>query len=89
VVMQVANAYACRSETQPFAANGLLSNRWLAGGVIVELLLIAAIDYTPWGHRVFGTAAIGWATWAAAVPFAVALLMLDALWKRRRAPSIG
>jgi Cation transporting ATPase, C-terminus len=54
-------------------------------GVIVELLLIAGIDYTPWGQRVLGTAGIGWTTWAVAVPFAVALLVLDCLWKRRHA----
>ena len=88
VVMQVANVYACRSETQPFAARGLLTNRLLASGVVIELLLIAAIDYTPWGHRVFGTAAIGWTTWAAAVPFAVALLVLDRAWKRRRGANL-
>jgi sodium/potassium-transporting ATPase subunit alpha len=88
VVTQAANVYACRSETRPFSLRGLMANRLLATGVIVELLLIAAVVYTGWGHRVFGTAAIGWTTWALAVPFAVVLLVLDALWKRRQASAI-
>jgi calcium-translocating P-type ATPase len=84
VIMQVANVFACRSDTRMVTAHGLFANRWLIFGVVIELLLIAAIDYTPWGHRVFGTANIGWTTWAVAFPFAVMLLVLDALWKRGR-----
>jgi hypothetical protein len=53
-------------------------------GVVIELVLIAAIDYTPWAHRIFGTAAIGWAPWLVTLPFAALLLVLDGLWKRRR-----
>jgi calcium-translocating P-type ATPase len=84
VIMQAANVFACRSETRPVAARGLLTNRLLIAGVLIELLLIAGIDYTPWGQRIFGTAAIGWTPWIVALPFAAALLVLDALWKRRR-----
>ena len=84
VITQVANVFACRSETRPVVAKGILSNRLLVAGVLIELLLIAGIDYTPWGHRVFGTAAIGWTPWAVALPFAAALLVLDGLWKRHR-----
>jgi hypothetical protein len=53
-------------------------------GVLIELLLIAGIDYTSWGHRLFGTATIGWTPWAVALPFAVALLVLDSVWKGYR-----
>ena len=84
VVTQIANVYACRSETHPVTPSGLATNRLLVGGVCIELLLIAGIDYTAWGHRLFGTAPIGWRPWAAAVPFAVGLLALDWLWKRWR-----
>jgi sodium/potassium-transporting ATPase subunit alpha len=84
VITQVANVFACRSETRPFAARDILKNRLLLGGVVIELLLAVSFVYTPWGQRVFGTAPIGWTVWAIALPFAIALLMLDALWKRRR-----
>jgi sodium/potassium-transporting ATPase subunit alpha len=82
VVTQVANVFACRSETRPVTAKGILANRLLVAGVLLELLLVVAIDYTTWGHRIFGTAAIGWTPWAVAMPFAAALLVLDGLWKR-------
>jgi sodium/potassium-transporting ATPase subunit alpha len=84
VIAQVANVFACRSETRPFAARDILRNRLLLGGVVIELLLAVSFVYTPWGQRVFGTAPIGWTVWAIALPFAITLLMLDALWKRRR-----
>ena len=87
VVTQVANVLACRSETRPANVKGMLSNRVLVAGVLIELLVVAGIDYTPWGHRMFGTAAIGWTPWLVALPFAMVLLVLDGLWKihRRRA----
>jgi magnesium-transporting ATPase (P-type) len=84
VITQAANVFACRSETRHVVAKGILSNRLLVAGVLIELLLIAGIDYTSWGHRVFGTATIGWTPWAVALPFAAALLVLDGLWKRHR-----
>jgi magnesium-transporting ATPase (P-type) len=84
VITQAANVFACRSETRRVAVEGILSNRLLIAGVLIELLLIASIDYTPWGHRVFGTANIGWTPWAVALPFAPALLVIDGLWKRHR-----
>ncbi len=84
VITQVANVFACRSEIHPVSERGILSNRLLVAGVLVELLLIVGIDYTTWGHRVFGTAAIGWLAWAVALPFAAALLVIDGLWKRHQ-----
>jgi hypothetical protein len=83
-VTQVANVLACRSETRPVSVKGILSNRVLVAGVLIELLVIAGIDYTPWGHRIFGTAPIGWTPWLVALPFAMALLALDGLWKNHR-----
>jgi magnesium-transporting ATPase (P-type) len=83
VITQVANVFACRSETRAVTIRGIFANRLLILGVLSELLLIAGIDYTPWGHRVFGTANIPWTTWAVALPFAATLLVVDALWKRR------
>src|SRR5581483_1520183 len=83
VITQVANVFACRSETRHAAASGR-PNRLLTAGIVIELALIAGIDYTPWGQRIFGTAAIGWAPWAVALPFAAALLVLDGVWKRHR-----
>jgi calcium-translocating P-type ATPase len=89
VITQAANVFACRSETHHVAKQPL-PNRLLTAGVVIELVLIVAVDYTPWGHRIFRTAAIGWAPWVVALPFAAALLVLDGLWKRHRSnPAPG
>jgi len=85
VVGQMANVFACRSETAAAGTRRLFANRLILGGVVFEALLIAAIDYTATGQRLFGTAAIGWRSWAAALPFGLALLGLDRLWKRMSA----
>ena len=61
-----------------------LPNRLLTAGVVIELVLIAGIDYTPVGtpnlrnsrHRV-GSGVV-------ALPFAAVLLVLDGVWKRHR-----
>ena len=51
------------------------------------LILIALIVYTPWGNAVFGTAPLAAEVWLFALPFAVAMLVLEegrkALMRRR------
>ena len=84
VVAQVANVFACRSDVLPASIRGVLRNRLIVTGIGVELALVAAIDYTPLGHAFFATAAIPWMVWLVPVPFAVALIGLDRLDKRRR-----
>jgi hypothetical protein len=56
VVMQVANVLLCRTERAPTFSARLRDNPLLLLGVAVELLLLALILYTPWGHRIFATA---------------------------------
>ena len=43
----------------------------------LEVALILAIDYTPLGHALFGTAPIGYQAWLVTVPFVAAMLALD------------
>jgi magnesium-transporting ATPase (P-type) len=65
---------------------GLFGNPLLAWGVGVELVLIALIDYTPWGNRLFGTAPISADVWLLMLPFAAGMLLLEELrkaWRRR------
>ena len=84
VIAQVANAFACRSELLPASLRGLLQNRLIVTGIAVELVLIAAIDYTPFGNAFFATAAIPLIVWLVPVPFAIALIAFDRLNKQRR-----
>ncbi len=83
VIAQVANVYASRSEFRTPSVGELFTNRIIVAGVVFELLLVAAIDYTSLGNAVFGTAPISWLVWLVPVPFAVALLSVDGLAKRR------
>ena len=48
---------------------------WL--GVILEIVLIALIDYTPWGNSIFGTAPISAQVWLFVMPFGIVLLALE------------
>jgi len=56
VIMQVANAYACRSNVESAFRPGFFSNRLLVVGVLVELALTAFIVYNPFCNRLFSTA---------------------------------
>jgi magnesium-transporting ATPase (P-type) len=47
VAAQVGNALACRSETERLRRLGLLSNRLLIVGLIVEILVIGLLIYLP------------------------------------------
>ena len=72
VVLQVANVFLCRSATRSVLSTGLVGNRWIIGGVALEIGLIALIDYTPWGHALLGTANVPFSVWLLMLPLAVA-----------------
>jgi hypothetical protein len=46
-------------------------------GIVAELALILAIDYTAAGNTTFGTAPIGASVWLFIVPFAAAMLVCE------------
>ncbi|ARU31163.1 ATPase [Sulfuriferula sp. AH1] len=82
IVMQVMNVFLCRSSRLSIFTTGLGGNRLLLWGVALEMLLILLIDYTPWGHDVFGTAPIALRVWLFILPFALGMLLLEELRKR-------
>jgi len=69
VILQVGNAFACRTERTSAFARGLLSNRFLLLGVLFELLFAAALIYTPPFQRLFGTAALDPRWWLVLAAF--------------------
>ncbi|HEX9179965.1 MAG TPA: HAD-IC family P-type ATPase, partial [Burkholderiales bacterium] len=81
IVMQVVNVFLCRHPTESAFRFGLFSNRLLLLGIAVEVALILAIVYTPWGNALFGTASLGPEVWLYMVPFALAMLALEELRK--------
>jgi len=77
IVMQVVNVFLCRSATRSTFSVGLRGNSLIAWGVLLEVALILAIDYTPWGNTLFATAPIAARVWLFVVPFAIGLFLLE------------
>ena len=77
VMAQVANVFACRSASRSAFDRGALQNPLLGWAIAFELLLIGAVVYTPWGQRLFGTAAIGPEVWALAAALGLGMLLVD------------
>lgn len=82
VVMQIVNVFLCRSATRSMASTGLLGNPFIVWGVVLELTLILAIDYTSFGNAIFGTAPIAVEVWLFMLPFAAAMVALEEVRKR-------
>jgi len=87
IVMQAVNIFLCRDPLRSAFAGKLTANPLIFLGLALEFGLILFIAYTPWGNRLFGSAAIGWEVWLFALPFAFAMLALEegrkALLRRR------
>ncbi len=81
IVMQIMNVFICRHPTESVFHFAWLGNRLLLLGVATEIGLILLIVYTPWGNRLFGTAPISLDIWLYAIPFALAMLILEELRK--------
>ena len=91
VLMQAMNVYLCRSDRRAVVSGPLFKNPLLTAGVAAELGLILAIDYTPLGQALFGTAPIGYQAWLVVLPFAAGMLLLDEVGKalrRRRSAAL-
>ncbi|MGE3500897.1 MAG: cation-translocating P-type ATPase [Porticoccaceae bacterium] len=81
VLAQVANLFVCRHPRASTLSLRLRGNRLLVWGVAVELVLLLAIVYTPWGQRLFGTAALSWPVWLFALPFPFAIMAAEEMRK--------
>jgi magnesium-transporting ATPase (P-type) len=77
VMMQVVNVHLCRSRRTSIVSRPLFGNALITAGIVADLLLILAIDYTASGNAVFRTAAISYKAWLSVLPFAVAMLALE------------
>jgi magnesium-transporting ATPase (P-type) len=81
VVMQIANVFICRSERRSIFTTGVLGNKLILAGIAAEIAIIALIDYTPWGHALFGTAPLALEVWLFTLPFAFGMLALEEMRK--------
>jgi Ca2+-transporting ATPase len=85
VLIQFFNAYNCRSDRLSIA-RAPLGNRWLNLAVAWEMVLLAAIVYTPFLHGPFGTFSLGPGDWllATAGAFTVVPAVETVKWMARR-----
>jgi len=81
IVLQMVNAFVCRSASRSIFSTGILGNRLLIAGVVLEIVLILVINYTPWGNLVLGTAPLAAAVWVFILPFAAGMIALEELRK--------
>ncbi|TAK04551.1 MAG: cation-transporting P-type ATPase, partial [Candidatus Manganitrophaceae bacterium] len=81
IVMQVVNVFLCRTERDSPFRERIFGNPLLLWGIAFEIGLILLIDYTSWGNRIFGTAPIPLDVWLFVLPFALTMLLAEALRK--------
>jgi magnesium-transporting ATPase (P-type) len=88
VLLQVGNAFACRTErVSPFRI-GLLGNRFLLWGVAFELVFAAALIYVPFLRPLFGTGPVDPRWWLYLIAFVPVIFLAEEARKaivRRRA----
>ncbi|RYC13437.1 HAD family hydrolase [Nocardioides zhouii] len=91
VAVQIVYLYSCRSLTGASWRLGLLSNRWIIGGVLVQVGAQAALTYLPIMNQVFGTApieAVAWIRILAAVAVIAVVVVADKYVALRRLSRI-
>ena len=55
IVTQIVNVFLCKTPGRSVFGTGLFDNRIILWGIVLEIVLLGLIDYTPWGNAIFGT----------------------------------
>jgi cation-transporting ATPase F len=84
VAIETLYLFSCRSLTRPAWRIGLLSNRWLLGGVTLQIVGQLLLTYVPFMNALFHTAPTGGQTWLRIVSIALLAAVVIALDKRLR-----
>ncbi len=86
IIMQIINVFLCRSSVRSVFSAGLLDNRLIVWGVVLEIVLALIINYTPMGNWLLNTAPVPGELWLLLIGFAAAMLALEELrkWTARK-----
>ncbi|HWS30284.1 MAG TPA: cation-transporting P-type ATPase [Clostridia bacterium] len=79
VMAQVGMVFACRTDRASVFKTGFFTNKLVVIGIIVELMLLCTLTYTPFLHGLFNTAPLGWREWAFLVWIPAVVLLLTEL----------
>jgi potassium/sodium efflux P-type ATPase len=81
VIMQVANAFACRTEVASMFKVSVMKNKLLLGGIAFELVFTALLIYVPFLQNIFGTYPVPITYWLFFLPFTPLLIGAEELRK--------
>ncbi len=86
IFCQVGNVMACRSARLSSLPHLLRLNAWIAGGIAVEVLFVAAITELPWLHRLFSANPLPAWVWALLITAPLVVFSVEELrkWLVRR-----
>ena len=77
VLMQVGNAFACRTERVSVFRIGMFGNRFLLWGIAFELVFAAAIIYAPFLQSLFGTGPVSATWWLYLIAFVPVIFLAE------------
>lgn len=81
IICQIANVFTSRTRRQSVLTKGFFGNKMILLGIASELTILGLIIFNPLANTVFNTAPISIKYILFAVPFAIALLLIDELIK--------
>ena len=81
IVMQIVNVFLCRSSVRSVFSTGFFGNRLIVLGVILEIILALAINYTSVGNWLLDTAPVPNELWLLLIASGAAMLVLEELRK--------
>jgi len=77
VFCQVGMVLNCRTEKQSIFSKGILGNKRVLLGIVIELVLIALLIYVPFLQGIFNTAPIGLWDWLFLILLPLPILLLE------------
>jgi len=88
ILIQIVNAFNCRSLFRSLFTVGPFSNRWLVLAVIWECALLALLVYLPPLQNLFHTSSLGTQDWLVSILLALSILgateLIKLYWRSRR-----
>jgi len=87
VAFQWFNALNARSDQQSLFKLGVLTNRWLIGGIGLAVILQLGVIYTPFMQKLFYTVPLGWDDWIVVILVAASIWLAEEI-RKLFAPQI-